>query len=102
MSTINAKEELQRITENLNLEILEIDCSLNEPTTDSSKRLKSLNDLDIEYDNDYGFQELCGTVYCVSKDKREPVWLVRREYDGSEWWEAVGIPNYYRINNLIK
>lgn len=38
--------------------------------------------LDFKYNNDYGGQELEGTIwYC------DGTWSERGEYDGSEWWE---------------
>jgi|TARA_B110000967_G_scaffold206793_1_gene254391 hypothetical protein len=41
-----------------------------------------LNDINFEYDDGFGGQELFGTVYCT-----DGVWFTRGEYDGSEWWE---------------
>lgn len=41
-----------------------------------------LLDLDFEYDNGFGLQELFG--YIVFNDN---TWLSRHEYDGSENWE---------------
>ena len=40
-----------------------------------------LNDLNFEYYDGHGTQELFGTVWL---DKG---WLERGEYDGSEWWD---------------
>ena len=37
---------------------------------------------DIEYDEDYGGQELFGLI--LMKDNS---WFERAEYDGTEWWE---------------
>ena len=37
----------------------------------------------MEYDSEYGIQELFGFVLC---DKS--TWLSRGEYDGSEWWDV--------------
>jgi hypothetical protein len=42
-----------------------------------------LGRLDFEYDSGYGGQELFGTVWLIE----EGAWLIRGEYDGSEWWE---------------
>lgn len=50
--------------------------------------LKFLNDLAaIDYDDGYGSQELFGII--VFKDG---TWLQRHEYDGSEHWERMAIP----------
>lgn len=50
---------------------------------------KLLNDLDFEYDDGYGGQELFGIVWF-----NDGSWLERGEYDGSEWW-------VYRTTPLI-
>lgn len=46
-----------------------------------------LADLDFEYDNGYGGQELDGTIWCLNG-----TWFTRGEYDGSEWWERHAYP----------
>jgi len=46
-----------------------------------------LNALSFEYDNDYGFQELYGTIWY-----RDGSWSERGEYDGAEWWEHKQLP----------
>ena len=43
--------------------------------------------LDREYHAGYGTQNLFGTVWLSDGS-----WLVRREYDGSEWWEHINPP----------
>ena len=40
-----------------------------------------LNDLDFNYDDGYGGQELFGYIWL-----EDGTWLERGEYDGSEWW----------------
>lgn len=47
-----------------------------------------LSSIDFEYDNGYGCQELCGTVWL-----NDNTWLERGEYDGSEWWDHHVCPN---------
>ena len=42
---------------------------------------KFLEELDFEYDDGYGSQELFGIILF------EKGWCSRIEYDGSEWWE---------------
>lgn len=49
---------------------------------------KFLNDLDFEYDNGFGGQELHGTVWF-----KDNTWAGRGEYDGSEWWELYSLPD---------
>ena len=46
-----------------------------------------LSQLDFEYDCGYGIQELFGTVWGVNN-----WWGVRKEYDGSEWWDKLSYP----------
>lgn len=41
-----------------------------------------LHELDFEYDDGYGGQELFGTIWYA-----DGTWSERGEYDGSEWWE---------------
>lgn len=42
---------------------------------------KFLEELDFEYDDGYGGQELFGTVWFLNG-----TWMERGEYDGAEWW----------------
>jgi hypothetical protein len=42
---------------------------------------KFLSDLDFDYDNGYGSQNLFGTIWYV-----DGTWSTRGEYDGSEWY----------------
>lgn len=45
--------------------------------------------LDFDYNNDYGSQELYGTIWFS-----DGTWSERYEYDGSEWWEyRLGCPD---------
>lgn len=46
-----------------------------------------LNDLDFNYDDGWGSQELYGNVWLS-----DGTWLSRGEYDGSEWWEHNVMP----------
>lgn len=48
---------------------------------------KFTNDLDFEYDEVHGFQEIYGTVWFEGN-----VWVEREEYNGMEWWEARVMP----------
>lgn len=51
---------------------------------------------EIEYDNDYGCQELFGMIL-TNKNS----WLERGEYDGSEWWEYRTIPLKEQVLNFM-
>lgn len=103
---MNAKQELLGIINSKVLTILKIDITLDKIDYDFasgeynsiSKYIKSLDDLDFDYDAGYGIQELFGVVYCKDSNNK-PVWLTRGEYDGSEWWNVNTIPEFY---NTIK
>lgn len=41
------------------------------------------NDIDFDYDDGYGGNEIPLSLYIVGEDW----WLERREYDGAEWWD---------------
>lgn len=43
---------------------------------------KFLSDIDFEYDDGYGGQQLFGIIWYA-----DGTWSERGEYDGSEWWE---------------
>ena len=47
-----------------------------------------LNKLDFEYDEDFGTQELFGTIWL-----EDGTWFTRGEYDGSEWWSYKKLPS---------
>lgn len=49
-----------------------------------------LQQLDYEYDNGCGDQELEGTIWY-----EDGTWSSRGEYDGSEWWEYNQCPEIY-------
>ena len=50
-----------------------------------------LNLLDFKYNNGYGGQNLYGAVWL-----EDGTWLDRGEYDGSEWWEHIVMPEIPR------
>ena len=53
-------------------------------TEDAKIPLKDfLREADFEYDNGYGGARINTNLTIVGKDW----WLMRHEYDGSEWWE---------------
>ena len=49
--------------------------------------LTFLEQLDFDYDDGYGQQEIMGCVWFTDGS-----WLERGEYDGLEWWEFKQIP----------
>lgn len=55
---------------------------------------KFLQDIDVEYDNGYGIQQLSGTIWC-----KDGVWIERGEYDGSEWWSVYSYPQIPKYLN---
>lgn len=98
---INAKQELLNIITSRNLTILKIEITYThinwDDNTAITKDITTLDDLNFDYDDGYGSQELFGVVYCKNSNNR-PVWLTRGEYDGSEWWDINTIPEFY--NNI--
>lgn len=46
-----------------------------------------LAELDFEYNDGFGTQELFGTILCA-----KGVWFTRHEYDGSEYWQRHEYP----------
>lgn len=48
---------------------------------------KFLNELDFNYDSGYGSQKIFGLVWF-----EDNTWLKRSEYDGSEWWSYIQLP----------
>ncbi len=48
---------------------------------------KFLNEIDFDYDEGFGGQNLFGNIWF--KDR---TWSERVEYDGSEWWEYKLVP----------
>ena len=47
-----------------------------------------LEEINVEYDNGYGGQELYGIIWYTDGK----TWSERGEYDGSEWWEFREVP----------
>ena len=92
---MNAREELLS-----KVSIDDIDCSMIEYVeykwmykkyTDKKKTIALsssgdrdafLKQLDFEYNDGFGTQELFGIVWL-----KDGTWLERAEYDGSEWWK---------------
>lgn len=48
-----------------------------------------LEEINQNYDNSYGGQELFGTIWYTDGI----TWSERGEYDGSEWWEFREVPD---------
>ena len=55
-----------------------------------------LSDIDKEYDDGYGGQELYGTIWY-----KDGTWSTRGEYDGSEWWDYHSVPEIPKNLNRI-
>jgi len=94
----NAKEEF--IEETDGKQVLCATVSYGSDWTEDERRHYSLpvgftpeqfehfvNELDFEYDDSYGSQELFGTIWYA-----DGTWSDRGEYDGSEWWEYQSCP----------
>jgi hypothetical protein len=55
-----------------------------------------LSDIDRNYDNGYGGQEIDGMIWY-----EDGTWTTRGEYDGSEWWEYHEVPEIPDYLNRI-
>lgn len=65
--------------------------SYDEKVTIEGSLSDVLPQLDFDYDNGYGRQELEGTIWYA-----DGTWSDRGEYDGSEWWahrKCPSLPN---------
>ena len=102
---MNAKEEFLKIKDNdtikcayivydnSNISDKEIILKKNYTKEDYNKFLEELN---FEYDNGFGGQELWGTIWFTNN-----TWAERNEYDGSEWWELTSaVDEQCQINDL--
>lgn len=70
-----------------------VSCILKEGFTEADLD-RFFDELNFDYDNGYGAQELYGTVWL-----NKGAWLTRGEYDGSEWWQWHQYPS---IPDLLK
>lgn len=99
----NAKEELLRIVNRHNLDIIGAYIEFGEYYGDEDKAFNTfvlnplykkedfdnfLKFMDREYNSGYGGQEIYGIVYCENG-----IWMDRGEYDGSEWWQVNQYPD---------
>ena len=65
---------------------------------DEDEWSKFLSNLDFDYDEDYGSQNLFGTIWY-----KDGTWSDRGEYDGSEWWNHNRCPEIpVKLNRLDK
>lgn len=55
-----------------------------------------LSDIDREYNNGYGGQELDGMIWY-----EDSTWTTREEFDGSEWWVYRKVPEIPDFLNRI-
>jgi len=89
----NAKQEFINEVNNSDLKCAYIEyhkqgrtfiLKINHTTSDLQQ---FLDELDFEYDNGYGSQEIGGTIWY-----KDGTWSSRGEYDGSEWWQKEVCP----------
>lgn len=93
---MNAKEELLEIVQKNNLQILQINCWFkNDTDLPCNEPIKTLEQLDYEYEDWSSNPILFGEVYCVDKNTCQPVWLTRIFINGVEWWRINRIPGFY-------
>lgn len=59
-----------------------------EARENGAKVIRTIDDLDFDYDKGYGSQYVFGFV--LLKDNS---WFERHEYDGAEWWEYKSVEN---------
>lgn len=94
MSKINVKESILSVVKKSNLEILKIDLmndeesfvrSYSKKRNEFCKVYNSLDDLDFEVESFVISDEVIGTVYCLDKDTKEPVWIISRGNEGGSW-----------------
>ena len=96
---MNAKTEMLELIEGKQIKCatvkISIDWSGEKPRAidlkvDYSKQEYAvfLKQLDVEYDDGYGSQELFGTVWF-----NDNTWADRHEYDGSEYWNMQSLPD---------
>ena len=95
----NAKEELLRMLSDINkteADIARLKCvAISDCIENTKKEIFSIHDLDFEYSEGYGAQELFGLVLF-----NDGSWLERGEYDGSEWWEYKKTPTDEDFNSI--
>jgi hypothetical protein len=90
---MNAKEEIIEHIENRPVKHVRIEYekTYNEKRLFEGSLETVLGQLDFDYDDGFGGQELYGHIWY-----EDGTWSNRREYDGSEWWEhheCPSIPN---------
>jgi hypothetical protein len=102
MAIINAKEEFVRHTKSkvIKCAYIELDYederfSLTTGYTEDEYN-QFLSDIDREYNNGYGGQELDGMIWY-----EDGTWTTRGEYDGSEWYEYHEVPDIPDFLNRI-
>lgn len=86
----NAKQELIKAVRDKQVELVRIVFTPDyyEPSKVIEGTLDSvLPQLDFEYDEGFGGQELFGYIWYT-----DGTWSERAEYDGSEWWAHKRLP----------
>jgi hypothetical protein len=83
--TKNARKELMDVVRPENLMAAEISFRGKDivlyPSYTDKELMDFLQALNYEYDSGYGTQYLDGVIWL-----KNGAWIVREEYDGSEWW----------------
>lgn len=102
---MNVKESLLEVVKKNNLEILNIDLFNDETAfakyagreyNELCKTYTTLESLDFEeYSRDW-YDVIHGTVYCLDKDTKEPVWIEPCGDEGNSWWEVYRVPAFYK------
>lgn len=94
----NAAMELLRIVNHTGSKIICAEISIQHSWEDSTSFFlkkgysqedyeRFINSLNFDYDAGFGGQNLFGTVWL-----EDGSWLARGEYDGSEWWNHLKLP----------
>lgn len=83
---MNAKKELLKHTEGLEVKYKGLEVKYVRVTVDFDQKIEGTLDevlprLDFEYDSGYGSQHIGGYIWYS-----DGTWSSRGEYDGSEWW----------------
>ena len=109
---MNAKEELLHKLESCNARIKCADITVGDDWDNDRKKItlregytdlefrQFLQLMDFEYHDGFGRQALFGIVWLDNDE-----WLQRGEYDGSEWWDHMSlpeIPDNLKQNSLVR
>ena len=89
---INAKKEIMEHIDGKDVELIRIVFSHSYGSQQNLFINGSLDEvlekLDFNYDDGFGSQELFGYIWYI-----DGTWSQRGEYDGSEWWDYMVLPD---------